>query len=332
MSGAKEVERLIRDARKAGLTAEPHGWKWHVRNPATGAQMSVPVQGVGRSLSNLRAELRRLAEPQAPMVAATNTTPKETAVAWPIEELIHQAGQQGVRVNVRGGLLQVVGPVEAEPLARLVRDRAPEVIAHLNPPNQEDELMPKIRDMARIATPVDDLASDAQAVWSILREKAKADGDEPGTNAGSAGVLWRGARDRVLREVAPEWDADYRQRIGQYLEQTGHAKCQSRHATPPIWWIAESWNDGGLTVAKRPTPKPAPPKALSAALTDEELLAAITARLALDPHVAAQVEELETANQALRSRVEDLAGQLAEKDARLEKFEAAAAIFRGGAL
>lgn len=332
MSRTGDVDRLLGEARKAGLHVEAHGSKWRVTNAETGGQAFVPTKGAGRSLANIRSDLRRLAAP-SPMVAATTTNPQETPVAWPIEELIHQAGQEGVHLAVKGGLLHVSGPVDAEPLARLLRDRAPEVLAHLNPPNEKDETpVPQIRDIAHIAVPVDDLASDAQAVWSILREKAKADGDEPGTNAGAAGVLWRGARDRVLRELAPEWDADYRQKIGQYLEQTGHAKCQSRHATPPIWWIAEAWSDGGLAVAKRPVPKPGPPKVLSAALTDEQLLAAITARLARDPQVAARVEELETANQALRSRVEDLSGELAERDARLAKFEAAAAIFRGGAL
>ncbi len=334
MSRSGDVDALLDEARGAGLKVEVHGTKWRAVNPVTGGQLFLPRRAIGRGLMNFRTKLKRLAaEKPSPMVAATSTTPirEEPSMGWPVPDLLAEAEKQGVRVDRHGGLLRVVGPVEAEPLSRLIRDREPEVLAHLNPPTDKDESsMPQLRSMARVgATPVENLASDAQGVWSVLREKAKADGDEPGSNAGNPGVLWRGALNRVMRELAPDWDDDYRKKLSQYLDQTGNARCQSKHANPPIWWISGTWQDGGLTVT-RTAPKPAPPRAAPHAMTDEELLRVLAARLAGDPRADAKIAELEQANEALRSHVEELTTQLRERDARLEAYEAAAAVFRGG--
>jgi hypothetical protein len=327
MSRIKDVDALIREARVAGLKVEPHGAKWRVTNPKTGGQAFVPNQGAGRSLANIKAELKRLASPPAPMVAATTTSAEEDLAekafaGGDLQSLMKAALNSGVRMRISGGLLHVTGPPDAEPLARLLRNRERDVLALLDPPDEKELSMPKIRDIAHISTRPENVAKDAQALWEILREKAREDGDEPGTNAGVDGVLWRGARDRVVREMCPDWPADYRREIGLYLEQTGHAKCQSRHANPPIWWIAQTWNDGGLAVRKT-TPKN------SSHVSDEELLRMLADRLARDPHADNRIAELETANAALRSRVEELNNEIAEKNSRLERFEAAAAIFRG---
>ena len=334
MSATSDVDQLLREARKSGLTVEAHGTKWRISNQA-GGQAFVPSKGAGRSLANIRAEIRRLAVP-APMVAAvTPNTLEEDAVSWPIEQLLTLAEQQGVRVDVRGGLLHVSGPVEAESFARLLRDREADVLAHLNP---QEETVPSIRDVARIdiPAPIYDVAADSRNVWEVVRGLAKAHGDEHGLNAGVPGVLWRGALNRVMRETHPSWPDDYRKDVSALLERTGHMKCQSRHANPPVWWIKSEWDDGGLVVTKtaakarpRQTVDVADTEALWELISDDEFVAALAARLKRDPGTEQRIADLETANHALQSRVADLEREVEAKDERLSRFEAAAAIFRG---
>ncbi|MEU6725561.1 hypothetical protein ABZ917_17785 [Nonomuraea wenchangensis] len=302
MSATRDVDVLLKDARKLGLKVEMHGSKWRVTNEESGGQAFVPTKGQGRSLANIRAELRRLADRPAPMVAAVAPPGiEEDAVGWPIEQLLTLAEQQGVRVDVRGGLLHVSGPVEAEPFARLLRDREADVLHHLNPTHESETSVPKIRDVARIdhPAPARDVAADAQEVWRTIRDLARHQGDEQGLNAGVPGVLWRGAMARVMRETRPEWADDYRREVSVFLERSGHARCQSRDARPPVWWIRSEWSSGDLKVTKT-TPKPAKPKANGAepavALPDVgdplAMLTAVAKRVSDAEQRAADAEEL----------------------------------------
>lgn len=335
VSRTRDVDVLVRDARKAGLVVEQHGTKWKVTNPDTGGLAFIPLQGTGRSLANIRAELRRLAEPPAPMMAAVQpATVQEEAVGWPIEQLLDHAAQQGVRVEVRGGLLHVSGPVDAEPFARLLRDREADVVAHLNPPTEGDTSVPRIRDTARIdhPAPIRDVAGDAEQVWQVIRGLAQTQGDEHGLNAGVRGVLWRGALNRVMRETRSDWPDDYRKDVSAYLERTGHAKCQSRHANPPVWWVRSEWDDGGLTVTKT-TPARAKPKAAGtngakpAAPLPEvgdplALLTAVAQRVSDAEKRAADAEEL------LTEALEDNERLRAERDQYKAKVDEIAGAFR----
>lgn len=347
MRGAKEVERLIRDARKAGLQTEAHGWKWHITNPATGAQLSIPAQGVGRSLPHLRAELRRLAEPPAPMVAATQPAQQEPDVAMPIEELLDLAERQGVRVDDRGGVLRVSGPVEAEPLARLIRDRSAEVLTHLNPPAEEMSV-PKISDTATITgtAPVRDVAADARRLWQVIRGLAATQDHPAGQNAGAVGAIWHGALLRVVREAFSDWDADWRRDVSTYLERTNHMKCQSRSASPPVWWVRESWDDGGLTVtkaapktpakaapkaaAKKQTPAAAPalPVALPGVADLMTMLTAVGKRVA-DAETRADEAELMVA--MLEEELTTVRGERDAYRAQVEQINSAFQLLAGGA-
>jgi hypothetical protein len=332
---------LLREARKSGLVVEQHGSKWRVTNPETGGLAFVPTQGAGRSLHNIRAELRRMAEPPAPMVAAVSPpAPEEDAMGWPIEQLLTLAEQQGVKVDVRGGLLHVSGPVECEPFARLVRDRETDVLDHLNPPTESEEPMPRVGDVARIdiPAPIADVAADARQVWQVIRGLAATQGDEKGLNAGVAGVLWRGAMGRVMRETHPEWADDHRRDISTYLERTGHTKCQSRHANPPVWWIRSEWDDGGLTVTKT-TPKPAAkPKTAAAngakpAVTLPDvgdplaLLTAVAKRVSDAEQRAADAEELLT--EALAEN-EQLRAERDQYKAKVDEISNAFRVLAGG--
>ena len=262
---AKEAKALIRDAEKAGLTVEQRGDRWHITNPATNSQAFMPLTVTGRSVANYRSQIRRIRTAPAPMVAATQPAQQqEPDVAMPIEELLDLAERQGVRVDDRGGVLRVSGPVEAEPLARLIRDRSAEVLTHLNPPVEETSV-PKISDTATITgtAPVRDVAADARRLWQVIRGLAATQDHPAGQNAGVAGAIWHGALLRVVREAFSDWDADWRRDVSAYLERTNHMKCQSRSASPPVWWVRESWDDGGLTVTKTApkTPAKTAPKA-----------------------------------------------------------------------
>lgn len=258
----KDVDVLIRDARKAGLHVELNNGKWHVTSDKSEAQAFIPSRATGRGLANARSAIRRLTDAPAPMVAAVNPhNSEEGAMGWPIEDLLTHAVRQGVRVEVRGGLLHVSGPVDAEPFARLLRDREADVLDHLAPSTESCAPMPRVGDVARIElpSPVVDVAADARAVWEIIRGLARTQGDKRAENAGRPGVYWRGALTRVMRETRPDWEDLHRKDVSLYLERSGHLKCQSRNANPPVWWVLPEWDNGGLTVTKA-TPKPAKPK------------------------------------------------------------------------
>ncbi|WP_326828712.1 hypothetical protein OIE13_22640 [Streptosporangium sp. NBC_01810] len=340
-SARKEVNQLIRDARKAGLRAELQGRKWQLTNPETGGRVLVPTQGAGRSLSHLRADLRRLAEPPAPMAAAVAPArvEEEYDVAMPVEELLGLAAKQGVRAEVRGGLLAVSGPFDAEPLARLLRDRSVEVLAHLSPRVESEVEVPKIRDVAHIdiPAPVRNVAGDAQELWRIIRGLAAEQGDEAHPNAGVQGVMWRGALARVVREAMPQWADDYRKDVSVYLERSGHMKCQSRNANPPVWWVRPEWNNGGLTVTKtaakaKATPKPKTPEpALAAGLADAAdpltMLQAVAKRVS-DAETRADDAELMAA--MLEEELTKVRGERDEYKAQLDQFRDTFRVLAGG--
>lgn len=274
--GSREADELVREAKGMDLKAVRNGFKWDVTNPRTGATMQIPTSGVGHSLSAIRRDMRELAETPSPMVAATSgpAQPSEQELTvrslgdWDIGSLLIAAGHQEISVRVRNGLLEVSGPGESEPLARLLRDRAGEVLAHLNPPIPpiEEPDVAEIREIANIVRtspqPVRNVVSDAQGLWQIVRDLAKTQGDVHTVNAGIEGVMWRGALSQVMAQTCPDWDDDYRKEIASHLERTGHTHCQSRYAkdsngkASPIWWIREEWDDGGLTVTRKvPSPK-----------------------------------------------------------------------------
>ncbi len=305
MSRTSDVNKLITQARESGLVVDVHANQWRVTNPDTGERTSIPSQGMGRSLKNYRAQIRRLGVPK--------TASEEEAVGygWSIAELLDMAERTGVTACVRGGLLEVSAPPGVEHLARLLRDREQEVLAHLTP---EETAVPTVGQIARVTVSdrEADLPHDTYALWEVVRALAKDAGDVAASGKASH-VIWRGQLAKVIADYSSEWDASYRGMVTESLGRSGHLRCQSPNAQPPTWQVARQWSD----VAEPPV------------LSDEELLAAITARLKSSPTADAEIAELTTANEALRSRITDLTTQLAERDARLEMFEQAAAIFRG---
>lgn len=336
----KDVDVLIREARQAGLHVTLNNGKWHVTSDRSEAHAFIPTRATGRGLANARTAIRRLAGPPAPMVAAVNPAPvEEEAVSWPIEQLLTLAEQQGVKVEVRGGLLHVSGPVDAEPFARLLRDREADVLDHLHPSTGSETSVPRLGDVARIDLPASarDVASDARSVWLVIRGLAKTQGDEKGLNAGVPGVLWRGAMGRVMRETHPEWADDYRRDISTYLERTGHAKCQSRHANPPVWWIRSEWSDGDLKVTKTTPKTPAKPKTAEANGAKPTPLPDVGDPLAMLTAVAKRVSDAEQraadAEELLADALEENDRLRAERDqykAQVEQINSAFQILRGG--
>lgn len=336
----KDVDVLIKEARQAGLRVELHNGKWRVSSDRSDGQAFIPTRATGRGLANARSAIRRLAEPPAPMAAAVN--PKnleEDAVGWPIEQLLSLAEQQGVRVEVRGGLLHVSGPVEAEPFARLLRDREGDVLSHLNPSTESEAPMPRVGDMARIEhpSPLVDVAADARNLWEIIRGLARTQGDQRAENAGTPGVYWRGALGRVMREAKPDWDDLYRKDVSLYLERSGHLKCQSRNANPPVWWVLPEWNDGDLKVTKT-TPKPAKPKPAEAndvkppvSLPDVgDPLAMLTAVAKRVSDAEQRAEEAELMVAALEEENDRLRGERDDYKRQVEEIGNAFRVLTGG--
>ncbi|MEV7014083.1 hypothetical protein [Streptosporangium sp. NPDC051022] len=341
---AKEAKALIRDAERTGLKVEQRGDRWHITNPVTEAQVFLPLMVTGRSVTNYRSEIRRLGTPPAPMVAATQPPQQEPEVAMPIEELLDLAAKQGVRVEDRGGVLRVSSPMEAEPLARLVRDRSAEVLTHLNPPVEESPV-PKVSEIATVTgnLPVRDIAADARRLWQVVRGLAATQDHPPGQNAGAVGAIWHGALLRVLKEAFSDWDTDWRRDVSTYLERTNHMKCQSRSASPPVWWVRDEWNDGGLTVTKAPAkttkPKPAPvakpaPKETPAApvelpdATDPLTMLTAVAKRVSDAETRADEAELMVAT--LEEELERVRGERDQYKVQVEQINNAFKVLAGG--
>lgn len=344
MSSTRDVNRILNDAERAGLKVEMHGSKWRVTNAETGGQAFVPTKGAGRSLANIRAELRRLAETPSPMVAAVAPArvEEEYDVAMPIEELLGLATKQGVRAETRGGLLHVSGPLDAEPLARLLRDRSVEVLAHLNPPTEEPP-MPKISEIATVDgdLSVRDVAADARRLWRVVRGLAATQEHPPGQNAGAEGAIWHGALLRVMKEAFADWDNDWRRDVSNYLERSNHMKCQSRSATPPVWWVRDEWNDGGLTVTKtaakapaKATPKPKAPEpapVVAAVLGDAAdpltMLQAVAKRIS---DAETRADDAELMNAMLEEELTKARGERDEYKAQLDQFRDTFRVLAGG--
>lgn len=348
MSRVTDVDRLLDQARENRLQVEEHGTKWRITNPETGGQVFLPQRAIGRGLKNFRAKLNRLGAPKSPMVAATSATPtqEEPPMAWPVPDLLAEAERQGVQVDRHGGLLRVVSPAEAEPLSRLIRDRETDVITYLTPqPTSEEDQQPmaKIRDVAHFDTPapIVDIAADAKSLWEVIRGLARQQGEQAGTNAGEAGVIWRGAMLRVMREAFAQWSTDHRRDVSLYLERTGHARCQSRNAKPdPIWWVRGEWDDGDLTTTRTAPAGITKPKlaARPAPATGDAPVAGPTDPLSMLQAVAKRVHDAEQRAEDAELLVTELEGEnerlRGERDrykAELDQINNAFRVLAGGA-
>ncbi|MFI6909695.1 hypothetical protein ACIBKY_51130 [Nonomuraea sp. NPDC050394] len=331
------MEKMVREeAVRLNLRVERKSDAWVVTNPESGLCHRVRLKLAWQELLNQRSRIRALAT-RPPLAAAVEQKPAPApeASSWSVRDLVRMARAMGVHVYLAGGLLQVTGPLEdAGPMARMLHAREAEVIAFLTPPPPESETktetvagpevapalqqgddasMPKVGDVARIegGPRKEDLAADANALWSLLREEAKKQGDERGTNAREEGVLWTGALTSIVRQIRGMWDEVYEREVIGYLTRTNHIKCQKR-ASPPIWWIRTAWDDGGLAVAR----KPAAAKGVPAPNAGREKAAAAPPASGL-PEVGQLIEMLQKANDAavrvteLEARVAGLQRELA---------------------
>ncbi|MDF5756616.1 hypothetical protein [Spongiactinospora sp. TRM90649] len=376
---AKDVRKLIKEARDLKLICEEMGDRWKITNPVTGFFRYIPGRAIGRGLANAKTTIRHVKEggvdAPAPMRAAVgDPTQREQQVGiegHSVATLLLRYLEGGGHADVRGGLLHLTGPPELEPMAAVLLTHEAEVTAlvmtarrvpappELAPPVTPPETtpassleapVPRIRDAAHVqARP--DIAADARTLYELLREQAREQGDEPGANAGVMGVLWEGAMSSLMRAVAPEWDDYHRQQVSLYLEQSGHTRCQSRNSRPPIWWLAETWNDGGLTISRRgdrkkpaPTPAalarqaapPAPPPAPATAVVNGaggpgnalNLLKAVEQRIS-DAERRAKTAEAERAD-AIGERDQALAllaDAIEERDAAKAELSAINTLF-----
>ncbi|WP_433444592.1 hypothetical protein [Nonomuraea sp. CA-141351] len=348
MSRKSDVEKMVRsEAKRHRFTVEKVGNEWKVTNPATGLSQCVPDRVGGENLLNARSRVRQLATRtpmQAAVAADTPEQERRQGANWAIQELIAAAYRSGVTFDIEHGRLRINAHMdnrswvdvlrrrEAEVMTFLVgefarypqpvpgSDPGPEPDPELETPQGADESMPRIGDVARIdsGSRKEDLAADAQALWGLLRELAAKDGDERGSNARQDGVLWTGTLSSILRTVGHDWDPVYREEVVTHLKQTGHIRCQQR-GNPSIWWIRDAWDDGGLTVTRKPTPADVPRKTAKPAPAP---VASAAAPAAPAPDQFAQfIDMLQQAQTAaatiaqLESEIASLRREVDEKDA-----------------
>ncbi|GAA5046365.1 hypothetical protein HNP84_010295 [Thermocatellispora tengchongensis] len=282
MTSKSDVKKLVEaETERLGFTMKLANGKWLITNPANGRTGEIPLQAMGRGLDNYKTKIRSLLQdhPTKPsMVAATDLATEKADTMprtwWSVEALLAAAYANGLRPYVSGGILHTPGPVEAKPFADMLHAREPEVIAHLTKntaaTTEGDTAVPTIGESAHvIRSKSRDVAADAEALWGLLRDAAREQGDKPLTNGGVVGVQWCGALADIIKAACSDWDALHEKDVRQYLNRTEHTRCHRPRATPPVWWIALEWNNGGLTVTKT-TPKTAPkpdPRTVAAAST-----------------------------------------------------------------
>ncbi len=354
MSSTSDIDKLI--GQFPMLEYKQVGNEYVVKNPANGKTTRIGLKAVGRSYKNYRAQLQRLlknvppVETPPPMVAALASVPtpedltRRAFDGWDIGSLLRAAQSQGVNFDFDNGFQVTWTDSAAEPLARLIQERENEVLALLNlthPPTTESELMPKIGEttsITRIPTPADrtrpaeNLADDAYLLWAAMRKRAAEQGNIEGTNAGEKGVLWHGALSALVKQES-NWDNLYRMDVSRYLEQSLNAKCQKKGSSP-VWWIRDVWNDGGLTVTKKPTPADIPNKPTPAAQPapttptdpDAENLAVLHGfanRITTAEQRASDAEkraqEADEVNAELHKEIEQLRTKLAAAEAKLKQ-------------
>ncbi|MEV4472841.1 hypothetical protein [Nonomuraea sp. NPDC049504] len=284
MTSKSDVKKLVEaETKRLGFTMKLANGRWEITNPDNGRTGTIPLQAMGRGLDNYRREIRSLLHDHptkpSPMVAATDpATEKDDSMPrdtwWSVEALLAAAFANGLRPYVSGGILHTPGPVEAKPFADMLHARETEVIPYLTKlaatattTPEGDTDMPKTGETANATrTKPRDIAADSEALWGLLRDAARDQGDKQLTNGGVVGVQWVGALADIIKAACPDWDAIHEKEVRQYLNRTEHTRCHRPRATPPVWWIALEWNDGGLTITKT-TPKPKPdPRTVAAAV------------------------------------------------------------------
>ncbi|GAA4946242.1 hypothetical protein HD597_006784 [Nonomuraea thailandensis] len=297
MTNKSDVKKLVEaETERLGFTMQLANGKFLITNPENGRTGEIPLQAMGRGLDNYKTKIRSLLNDHptkpSPMVAATDpatqkadTMPRDTW--WSVDELVGAALANGIKPYVSGGLLHTPGPVESKSYADMLHAREAEVIAYLTKntttaTTEGDTTVPKIGDTATVVrTKPRDIFADAEALWGLLRDAAREQGDERLTNGGVVGVQWQGALSQIIKTACPDWDTMHEQEVRQYLNRTEHTRCHRPRANPPVWWIALDWNDGGLTITKT-TPKPDPRTVAAAAgvKTPERKTSGKTAALA----------------------------------------------------
>ncbi|MBT2234789.1 hypothetical protein [Nonomuraea sp. NEAU-A123] len=273
MTSKSDVRKLVEtETDRLGFTMELANGRWLITNPENGRTGEIPLQAMGRGLDNYRTKIRSLQQDHptkpSPMVAATDLAPEKADTMprdtwWTVEALLAAAFSNGLKPYVSGGNLHTPGPIDAQPFAEMLQARKDEVIAHLTKNTttaitEGDADVPKIGETVTVVRSKSrDIFADAEALWGLLRDAAREQGDKPLTNGGVVGVQWQGALSQIIKAACPDWDTMHEQEVRQYLNRTEHTRCHRPRATPPVWWIALEWNDGGLTITKT-TPKPDP--------------------------------------------------------------------------
>ncbi|NRQ31315.1 DUF4200 domain-containing protein [Nonomuraea sp. NN258] len=343
MTNKSDVKKLVEaETERLGFTMQLANGKFLITNPANGRTGEIPLQAMGRGLDNYKTKIRSLLNDHptkpSPMVAATDPSPEKADTMprdtwWSVDELVGAALANGIKPYVSGGLLHTPGPVESKSYADMLHAREAEVIAYLTKntntaATEGDTTVPKIGDTATITrSKPRDIFADAEALWGLLRDAARDQGDKPLTNGGVVGVQWQGALSQIIKGACPDWDTSYQQEVRQYLNRTEHTRCHRPRANPPVWWIALEWNDGGLTITKMPTPDPRAVAAAAAGKTPAKKTPAPAPAPAMPPATAGPaLRALIGFEQAIQRTEAERDQAIRERDeARAERDEARAA-------
>lgn len=223
-STRKDIDKLLREARKVGFEVGTQGTYWRVTNPLTGSHVLVSRQpGTGHGLDNERAKLRRIGfEPGVPDLRV-RTSPLPRAVPADV-------GQAEPALEVAAE----APPPVAEKLAR-----------NGTPRPQEEPPMPEISETVRITGKGrnlrEDLPTNSWLLWTAIHE---GETTEPHELDGVAGVLWRGGLNTKVSDMwpaLPRQDTDTRNAINRYLRSSGNMICLKRESRPPLWWLSSTW-------------------------------------------------------------------------------------------
>lgn len=326
-SNRKDMEALLREARKAGFVVASLGARsLKVTNPLTGDSVVIARSpGSNRGLMNDRAKLKQIGcEPGVPPLAVRT--------GQPLTEPAPTTGTASTSPQVTPVPAPPGTGGDSQPLTGVVHPTAPHPAAPADPiedGTEKESVMPKVRDSVRVTgkgmNPRSDVPGTAWFLWSAIHD------GEPTTVQpldGADGVLWHGAFSDKVSELWPELGkaSDIRNQLNYYLRVSGNMICLKRHTRPPVWWLSKEWIDTPVPdpgrapdpeiedspVAAKPAPRrPAAPAKTVTAAGDSNPFDALTNLIDQVTTLTDENRTLRKLNDELIAQNEDLAAEAA---------------------
>lgn len=302
-STTKDVDALLRAAKKAGFDIDRKGTRHKVTNPLTGDyclinQAPSGVHGLENQkhglaevgftpgMSRLRPPaLAPALAPPAPIPAPaeppaehrpTEHTTKETPMTATTDIAPFPAGRPALIEGISGELPAFAG-----------------------------------------VPALGDLPTNAWLLWKAIHDygnSLKAH-DRNGVN----GVLWSGVFGKVIAAMWPDLPAKGtgpQQAIGKWLNASGNMVCLQPHTRPPLWWLSASWVDATPNTDLVVTAEQVSEALVAVALADED--AAPPLEVPAAPEVLVVPRLADDADLEVLARVLQDARKLKERNLELE--------------